>query len=100
MSPLARSARTAPGFSAGCDATLRVWDAATGEEALIVPLLGSLSCVAVHPWLPLAACAGWVGGLYLLDLVGIKYGPIIVTAAKGSQGLVVRCPACQHYVCD
>jgi WD40 repeat protein len=82
--------------SAGADRTLRMWDAATGHEKLIVPLSGALKCVALHPRQPFAACGDSGGGFHLLDLVGVKYGPIIVTAAKGTEGLVARCPACKR----
>ena len=82
--------------SANSDRTLRVWDAATGHERLTLPMLGRLECVALHPWQTIAACGDSGGGFYLLDLVGIEYGPIIVTAARGTQGLVVCCPACQR----
>jgi hypothetical protein len=35
------------------------------------------------------------GGVYLIDLVGIDYGPIIVTAVDpGKGGPALRCPKC------
>jgi len=33
----------------------------------------------------------WV---YRMELIGTEYGPIVVTAADGDQGPVIRCPAC------
>ena len=63
--------------SASGDNRLKVWDAATGGEILSVPLLGSLDCVALHPSQPLMACGDQRGSLYLLDLIGIEYGPIV-----------------------
>ena len=36
-----------------------------------------------------------MGNLYFLDLVGIEYGPIILTATDQTNGLGVRCPSCQ-----
>ena len=32
--------------------------------------------------------------MYFLDLVGIEYGPIIVTATDLGSGPAVRCPFC------
>jgi hypothetical protein len=78
------------------DNTLRIWDAASGKELVTVPLIGVLQCVALHPWQPLIVCGDGGGSLYILELVGIKYGPIIVTATRREQGPVVRCPSCQQ----
>ncbi len=36
------------------------------------------------------------GSIYLLELVGIEYDPIIVTVAKRGQKLKVHCPVCQQ----
>lgn len=69
-------------ISAIPDTTLRLWDLATGEDGAVIPLLGSLRCVALHPWLPRTACGDEGRNLYLLDLLGVAYGPIIVTAME------------------
>jgi hypothetical protein len=50
--------------------------------------------VAVHPSLPLIACGGEDGTLYRMELKGIDYAPLIVTAVNLGQGLVIRCPVC------
>lgn len=81
--------------STGVDGTLRVWSATTGLQFFYFPQQDQLTCAALHPWQPIAACAGWGDVFYLIDLVGIEYGPIIVTPADRGQGLTVRCPACQ-----
>lgn len=81
-------------LSASWDGTLKLSDAASGWAVSTVPLLGQGGCVALHPWLPLAACGDSGGSLYLLDLVGIEYGPIIVTALDRGAGSTLRCPAC------
>jgi len=78
------------------DCTLKVWDAATGVEALSVLLLGALRCVAMHPRQLLAACGDEGGGFYVVELVGIEYSAIVVTAVDRGDGLTIRCPACQH----
>ena len=86
--------------SASWDNTLRVWEAASGREMLCIPLLGEITAVDLHHWKATAACGDGGGNFYLLDLVGITYGPIIVTASivrKGlfKKALTIRCPACQ-----
>ena len=83
-------------FTASSDKTCRIWDATTGKERVSLPLLGSAMCLAVQAWQPFAACGDEGGGVYLIDLVGIQYGPIIVTAldlGKGA-GPALRCPKC------
>ena len=61
-------------------------------------LLGYVECVALNPWQPFAACGDNGGNVYLIDLVGIEYGPIIVTAIDHGARPLIRCPACfeQH----
>jgi WD40 repeat protein len=84
------------------DATLRVWEAAGGAELAMIPLPGRPGCVAAHPFLPRLACGDAGGALYLIDLVGIEYGPLVVTAVDRGGATKVRCPACwsEHPVQD
>lgn len=58
------------------------------------PLLGPLQSVAIHPWAPFLVCGDKGGTLYFLDLIGIEYGAIVVTAVDRGNGSVVRCPKC------
>jgi WD40 repeat protein len=83
-------------ISGGEDGRLRVWDAAGGAAAGRLPLPGPVLSVAAHPWLPTVVCGDKVGAIYRVSLVGLDYGPIIVTAAQGKRGLTVRCPACRQ----
>jgi WD40 repeat protein len=76
------------------DGMLRVWDAALQTELASMPLPTHGSCAAVHPWRPSAVCGDSSGALHFLDFVGLKYGPIIVTAAERDGVLTLRCPAC------
>ena len=78
--------------SASHDQTLKLWDAESGRELGTLPFLGSLLCIATHPWLPRAVCADSAGGVHLIDLEGIEYGPVIVTALERDGALTVRCP--------
>jgi WD40 repeat protein len=80
--------------SGSADQTLRVWDAESGDTLALLPLPGSLTAVAVHPWLPRAVCGDKGGGIYRVGLVGLRYGPIVVTAADRGHGQLIRCPAC------
>jgi WD40 repeat protein len=82
--------------TASSDHTAKIWDAATGEERATLPLLGPAHCVVLHPWQPVAVCGDGGGNVYLVDLVGIDYGPIVVTAVDLSKraGPVLRCPKC------
>jgi hypothetical protein len=80
--------------SASGDNTLKIWDAATGKERGTLILLGALLCVAIHSRLPFTFCGDAGGNVYFIDLVGIAYEPIIVTAADFGHGPAVRCPFC------
>lgn len=80
--------------SASVDRTLNVWDARTWEEWATIPLPGEVTSMAVHPLRPLAVCGDIGGNVYLIQFVGIQYGPIIVTALDLGNGPAVRCPAC------
>ncbi len=83
--------------SASKDKTLRVWDVATGEVVGQLPLLGALWAIWLQSSAPQIVCAEEdSGALDRLELVGVAYGPAIVTAAEEELGIMVRCPACQH----
>jgi WD40 repeat protein len=75
---------------------LFVLEASTGQLMLTVPLPGSPSSVAMHPWAPSVMYGDAGGAINLLDLVGINYGPIIVTASNREDKLIMRCPSCQQ----
>lgn len=84
--------------TASWDQTLKIWDAANFSHLFTIALPGMLNCVALHPWLPLVVCGDRGGSFYMLELVGIKYGPIIVTAVETGQGIKIRCPSCQQHL--
>jgi len=84
--------------SGGRDGTLRLWRLTDGTPMLVVPLLGALRSVALHPWRPVAACGGGLDPL-VIDLVGIEYGPIIVTAWRFTLRFVSRKPASLAFGC-
>jgi WD40 repeat protein len=80
-------------LSAGADRTLRCWEARTGRPVAMLPLPDELNWVHPHPWGPLAAC-GYATRQYLVDLAGVEYGPLAVTAVDRGDGPSLRCPAC------
>ncbi|MBU0491883.1 MAG: WD40 repeat domain-containing protein, partial [Chloroflexi bacterium] len=82
--------------SASYDGTLRVWKPGNGELLAYLPLPGALHSLGLHPFTPQMVCGDSGGAVYWLEIVGLEYGPIVVTAAEGEQGIEVRCPACQH----
>ncbi|MGD8238998.1 MAG: hypothetical protein PVH68_10630, partial [Armatimonadota bacterium] len=69
-------------------------DAETGECIATLPLLGVAKTVAHHPVRASLACGDAGGSVYLVDLVGIRMGPLVVTAVDLGDGRAVRCPAC------
>jgi WD40 repeat protein len=73
-----------------------LWEAETGRELLqALPSVGAALSVALHPWLPRVICGNSGGSVQVVDLVGVEYGPLIVTARElgGKHG--VCCPACR-----
>ncbi|HUP21040.1 MAG TPA: WD40 repeat domain-containing protein [Gemmatimonadota bacterium] len=80
--------------SVGEDARLLVWDLAAGREEATFFLSGKAWSLDLHPSRPIAACGDHGGNLHLLDLVGMDYGPLVVTPADYGAGPVLRCPAC------
>lgn len=42
------------------------------------------------------ACGDESGGMHLAHLVGVPFGPLVVTAARSDQELTLRCPACRE----
>ncbi len=86
-------------ITASEDHTCKIWDAATGKERASLPLGGLGTCVALYPWQPVAVCGDEGGGVYLIDLVGTDYGPIVVTVVDTDSGAgpTLRCPKCLQF---
>ena len=78
------------------DKTLKVWDVETGEACLTLPLPGKMNALSVHPQVPLCVCGDNGGNVIIVDLVGITYGPLIVTAVNSGARTVIHCPFCLH----
>ena len=76
------------------DHTIKVWDVKTGYVQTEFILLGSIQSLSFHPWKPVLACRDVGGSVYIVELMGTAYGPIIVTAVELGKGAVMRCPAC------
>jgi len=82
--------------SASYDKTVRLWDAHSIEPIDRFPCIGSVQACAFSPLGEKLATGDGGGSVYILELIGFEIKSIIVTAAEENQGLVVRCPACQH----
>jgi hypothetical protein len=82
-------------ITASFDKTVRVLETSSGKELHTIPLNSPLFHLDLHHCEPVIACGDVAGGVYILELVGISYGPIIVTAVNRERKLEVRCPACQ-----
>jgi len=80
--------------SVSTDETLKVWDPQSGVELCTLALPSAPYCVAMHPSRPVASWGGTGGFIASIELVGVQYGSLIVTAADLGAGLVVRCPHC------
>jgi hypothetical protein len=80
------------------DSTLRIWNAEDGSEVMTMPLLGPAASLAVHPWAPFVVCGDTAGGVYLLELVGFEFGPIVSSITDGQPGPLVRCPRCGRMI--
>ena len=84
--------------SAG-DHTVRIWDAtapwkSSSRAVLVLP--GEATTVAFHPFEPMIVCGDAGGAIHLARLVGIEFGPLVVSAAMQERTLFVRCPACRQ----
>ena len=82
--------------SASHDRTLRFWDAEIGSELCVLVLGAMVESVTFHPWRPRVACGDSGGNVHLLDVVGMEYGPLVVTAVQRGGTVMIRCPACHH----
>ena len=76
--------------STGNDRALRVWQRPSGHE-LAAAFLPRAASIAAHPWKPWMACLTALGPIFV-ELIGIAYGPLAVTA-RGPERQI-RCPAC------
>jgi len=82
--------------AASADGTLRIWDVAIGAERAVLVLPGKACGEAFHPSTPMVACGDSGRGVHLAHLVGIGFGPLVVTAAARGDELTARCPACRE----
>ena len=85
-------------LSASQDGVLRLWDRSTLRGRATIAFPGGLNAAAFNPARPRVECGGRGGDLYSVELVGIDYGPIVVTAADSGEGLAGRCPTCLEHV--
>jgi len=89
--------------SVGADATLRLWNVPDGRELAAVALPTDLQCVALHPHIPMAVCGDHAGGVHVVDLQGMEYGPLVITAVDAADrpgDPVILCPKCHALLKD
>lgn len=79
-----------------CGLTLR--DAVTGTVHALFMHTTTPTALALHPWLPRAVYGDSAGAVHLIDLVGLRYGPIVVTPVDHGQGPALTCPACRQEI--
>jgi WD40 repeat protein len=74
--------------------SVEVWDVSVRSRLVSLPLPGSARCVVFHPWRPFVATGDLSGTVSMLDLIGVDYGPLVVTAVDRRSRMSVRCPKC------
>jgi WD40 repeat protein len=84
-------------ITAHADRSTSVRELATGRVVASIHTAGSSTCFELHPWRPFLTCGDQAGNVSLIEIPGLEYGPIVVTARERpeSAGLFVRCPRCQ-----
>jgi WD40 repeat protein len=80
------------------DGIVTVWNLNDGSQLATIPLRGAVTCLAFHPHRPFMAWGDNLGSLGIIELVGIEYGPLVVTAARDATRVSVRCPSCAKTV--
>jgi hypothetical protein len=60
----------------------------------MIPFLGWIASVAVHPAQPLIICGDSTGDVNLIELAGLELGRLVVTAYQREGELRLRCPSC------
>jgi WD40 repeat protein len=66
------------------------------DEILEAPLPGDTGGVDLHPVQPQVLWGDGSGTVYLAELAGVDYGPIVTVPHGDPGGLEVRCPGCRH----
>lgn len=80
----------------GADKQLRFWDLQKNQLTHFFPCDGAVLSCDFHPSGKMVAIGDSAGNIYQLERIGIEPEPIIVTAIKKNQHLVVKCPYCQQ----
>jgi WD40 repeat protein len=84
------------------DRSMSLRELATGAVVTSILMAGFATSFGLHPWRPFLTCGDQVGNVSLIEMVGVNYGAIVVTAHEraGQASLFVRCPRCRlkHHV--
>ena len=83
----------------GGDHALRVWSRAKREMLTCLPLPGAPSSLGMHPSEPRIVCGDEAGAVFIVELVGLKWGAPIVTAWHATSGspLALGCSQCRTW---
>jgi hypothetical protein len=79
------------------DSSTSVRELATGKVVASIRTAGLSMCFDLHPWRPFLTCGDQAKTVSLIEIPGLDYGPIVVTARErlGQAGLFVCCPCCR-----
>ena len=83
--------------SAGYDLALRLWSVENYQSATQLFLPRYSHGISFHPSKPLLVSWEQRGATCRIEMKGLGYGPIILTAIEKVNGLMIRCPACQQH---
>jgi WD40 repeat protein len=91
--------------STGDDKILRIWNPGNGEMLTCLSLPGALHSIGLHPTAPQMVCGDAGGAVYILEIVGLQYGSIILTAwnftlrslFRKPDSLAFGCPTCRTW---
>jgi WD40 repeat protein/formylglycine-generating enzyme required for sulfatase activity len=77
---------------------IKVWELNGGVEKRHYRTNQLLYCLALHPSLPIILGGGEGGSMVLAGLVGLTYGPIVVTPFRRENRIHVQCPRCSRLI--
>ncbi len=75
---------------------IKVWSTQDGQEHCEFRANQLTFSLAVHPSMPAILGGGEGGSLFYSRVVGLTYGPIVLTAVWSDKQIIVRCPQCRQ----
>jgi len=77
---------------------IKIWSANNGVEKCNYRTNQLLFCLTPHPYMPIVLGGGEGGAMVLARLVGLTYGPIIITPFWRNNRIQVQCPRCRRLI--